>query len=201
MSSAWEFARSDPRPAVWARLAINLPSQAGREDWFPVHLAAVADGYRAEPVFGKSNLIFHLAQADGLVRIPADANGLAAGELVEVYLYVRGFMSVYLHDIPLPQAQARFEQALEESGLCDRLGVEEIPLDENALGCVLAEPVWAIISSPHYHASAMDGFAVALAGYRRGDANRPNHSALWRAGSVRGYRGSIAGLGKCGHPD
>jgi molybdopterin molybdotransferase len=74
-----------PRPAVWARLAINLPSQAGREDWFPVRLVPAADGYRAEPVFGKSNLIFHLAQADGLVRIPADANGLAAGELVEVF--------------------------------------------------------------------------------------------------------------------
>lgn len=74
-----------PRPAVWARLAINLPSQAGREDWFPVQLLPAADGYRAEPVFGKSNLIFHLAQADGLVRIPADANGLAAGELVEVF--------------------------------------------------------------------------------------------------------------------
>lgn len=69
-------------------------------------------------------------------------------------------MSVYLHDIPLPQAQARLDQALVESGLSDRLGVEEIPLDENALGGVLAEPVWAIISSPHYHASAMDGFAV-----------------------------------------
>jgi molybdopterin molybdotransferase len=74
-----------PRLAVWARLAINLPSQAGREDWFAVRLVPVKDGYQAEPIFGKSNLIFHLAQADGLVRIPADANGLAAGELVEVF--------------------------------------------------------------------------------------------------------------------
>jgi molybdopterin molybdotransferase len=77
--------RTRPKPAVWARLAINLPSQAGREDWFPVRLVQVEAGYQAEPIFGKSNLIFHLAQADGLVRIPADANGLAAGELVEVF--------------------------------------------------------------------------------------------------------------------
>jgi putative molybdopterin biosynthesis protein len=41
-----------------------------------------------------------------------------------------------------------------------RAGVETIPLDENALGRVLTEPVWARISSPHYHAVAMDGFAV-----------------------------------------
>ncbi|HRQ25207.1 MAG TPA: molybdopterin-binding protein, partial [Anaerolineales bacterium] len=69
-------------------------------------------------------------------------------------------MSVYLHDIPLSQAQARLREALQDAGLWRTLGVEEIPLDENALGRVTAEPVWAEISSPHYHASAMDGFAV-----------------------------------------
>src|SRR4029077_1905685 len=40
------------------------------------------------------------------------------------------------------------------------LGTESIPLDENAIDRVIAEPIWAKISSPHYHASAMDGFAV-----------------------------------------
>ena len=72
-------------------------------------------------------------------------------------------MSVYLHDIPLPQAQARLKQALQDAGLWRVLGVEEIPLDENALGRVTAEPIWAKLSSPHYHASAMDGFAVRAA--------------------------------------
>ncbi len=69
-------------------------------------------------------------------------------------------MSIYLHDIPLSQAQNRLREALEAAGLWQILGVEEIPLDENALGRVLAEPVWARLSSPHYHASAMDGFAL-----------------------------------------
>jgi putative molybdopterin biosynthesis protein len=72
-------------------------------------------------------------------------------------------MSVYLHDIPLPEAQSRFEGALIEAGKWGILGMEEIPLDEGALGRVLAEPVWARLSSPHYHASAMDGFAVRSA--------------------------------------
>lgn len=72
-------------------------------------------------------------------------------------------MSIYLHDIPLPDAQRRFQQALEEAGLWRVLGTETIPLDENALGRVLAEAVWAKVSSPHYHASAMDGFAVRAA--------------------------------------
>lgn len=69
-------------------------------------------------------------------------------------------MSVYLHDIPLSQARARLHEALQESNLWRILGAEEIRLDENALGRVAAEPIWAEISSPHYHASAMDGFAV-----------------------------------------
>jgi len=75
-----------PRPSVLARLSLNLSSQAGREDWVPVQLVATPNGYRAEPVFGKSNLIFTLARADGLIRISADANGLAAGEKVEVMI-------------------------------------------------------------------------------------------------------------------
>jgi putative molybdopterin biosynthesis protein len=69
-------------------------------------------------------------------------------------------MSIYLHDIPLSEAQAHFAKALAAAGLGGILGVEGIDLNEGALGRVLAEPVWAKISSPHYHASAMDGFAV-----------------------------------------
>ena len=69
-------------------------------------------------------------------------------------------MSIYLHDIPLPEARARLEAALKEGGLWRPLGVETIPLDENALGRTLADAIWARVSSPHYHASAMDGFAV-----------------------------------------
>lgn len=79
-----------PKATVSARLTVNLPSQAGREDWWPVKLTAnrqpLITGFEAEPIFGKSNLIFNLASADGLLRIPPDATGLSAGEMVEVYL-------------------------------------------------------------------------------------------------------------------
>ncbi len=69
-------------------------------------------------------------------------------------------MSLYLHDIPLTEAQARFHSALEQAGLWRVLGADSISLDENALGRILSEPIWAKVSSPNYHASAMDGFAV-----------------------------------------
>jgi molybdopterin molybdotransferase len=93
-----------PKPSLLARLAVNLPSQSGREDWWPVKLTAETqshgeakdpgiaihkDNYTrflAEPIFGKSNLIFTLAAADGLLRIPPDATGSSAGEIVEIYL-------------------------------------------------------------------------------------------------------------------
>jgi putative molybdopterin biosynthesis protein len=82
-------------------------------------------------------------------------------------------MSIYLHDIPLPQAQARLKQALQEADLWRVLGSETIPLDENALERVTAEAVWAKISSPHYHASAMDGFAVRAVSTNEAMPSRP----------------------------
>ncbi|MEN6409209.1 MAG: gephyrin-like molybdotransferase Glp [Anaerolineaceae bacterium] len=74
------------RAMISARLTINLASQAGREDWLPVRLIPTPDGYDADPIFFKSNLIFNLARADGLAKIPADANGISAGEAVWVSL-------------------------------------------------------------------------------------------------------------------
>ena len=69
-------------------------------------------------------------------------------------------MSVYLHDIPLQQAKEAFHQALQQAGLWKRLGIETCELNEHVIGRILAESVWAKISSPHYHASGMDGFAL-----------------------------------------
>lgn len=80
---------------------------------------------------------------------------------------------IYLHDIPLDEAQARLESALERAGLWGVLGQESIALDEAACGRVLAEPVWAKLSSPHYHASAMDGFAVRARETAGADLNSP----------------------------
>jgi molybdopterin molybdotransferase len=73
--------------AGWtARLAVNVASQAGREDWVPVRLLQSENGITADPIFYKSNLIFSLARADGLMRIPPDVTGYAAGEDVEVFI-------------------------------------------------------------------------------------------------------------------
>jgi len=75
-----------PNATVQAQLTVNLPSQAGREDWWAVKLKMEKGKRSAEPIFGKSNLIFTLASADGLLKIHPDATGLSAGETVEVVL-------------------------------------------------------------------------------------------------------------------
>lgn len=74
-------------PRVTARLVTNIPSESGREDYVPVRVTGTEGDFTAEPVFGKSNLIFTLVRADGLVRVPAEANGLPAGIIVEVLLF------------------------------------------------------------------------------------------------------------------
>lgn len=78
--------KNRPKPRVTAKLSVNLASQAGREEWVSVRLTTTEDGILAEPIFGKSNLIFTLSKGDGLIKIPADATGLPAGEIVDVWL-------------------------------------------------------------------------------------------------------------------
>jgi molybdopterin molybdotransferase len=77
-----------PQPkTVRARLSKNIPSVTGREDHVQVRLSDADGELRAEPVFGKSNLIYTLIRADGVVVVPLNKGGLYAGEEVPVYIY------------------------------------------------------------------------------------------------------------------
>ncbi len=79
--------RSSLVPKVSAQMSINVASEAGREDYLPVRLHITEDGLIAEPIFGRSNLIFTLVRADGLIRIPPEATGFSAGTEVDVRLF------------------------------------------------------------------------------------------------------------------
>src|SRR2546427_11322328 len=65
----------------------------------------------------------------------------------------------YLSDIPLPEALRKFHDALQQAGVLTLSEAEAVPLDQ-ANGRITAAPVWAVRSSPHYDAAAMDGVAV-----------------------------------------
>jgi putative molybdopterin biosynthesis protein len=64
--------------------------------------------------------------------------------------------NIYLNMKTLEQARAEVLRLLDPS----RSSREEIPVSES-VGRVLAEPVFARLSSPNFHAAAMDGIAVA----------------------------------------
>lgn len=72
---------------IRARLATNVASSAGREDYVPTRVVERNGELWAEPIFFKSNLIFTLVKADGLLRVPLNVTGLEAGEMVEVRLF------------------------------------------------------------------------------------------------------------------
>jgi molybdopterin molybdotransferase len=72
---------------VWARIIANIASESGREDYVPAKLEDTTEGLIAKPVFGKSNLIYTLVNADGLLKVPLNSGGLEAGDWVEVQLF------------------------------------------------------------------------------------------------------------------
>ncbi len=74
------------RPTVRARLARDVTSTAGREDYVRTRLMP-GDGLpRAEVLPGKSVALSTIARADGLLRIPLSCEGLEAGTEVDVIL-------------------------------------------------------------------------------------------------------------------
>ena len=67
----------------------------------------------------------------------------------------------FLQDIPLEEALTRWFGALENAGALNPTDAEPVALDDpHIVGRITAGPVWAIASSPHYDAAAMDGIAV-----------------------------------------
>ncbi|MFQ5847181.1 MAG: gephyrin-like molybdotransferase Glp [Candidatus Methylomirabilales bacterium] len=77
------------RIRVEARLTKNVASAFGREDYIPVRLFEERGEWLAEPVFGKSNLIYTLVKAHGLIIVPLNVGGLSAGQTVEVRRFLR----------------------------------------------------------------------------------------------------------------
>ena len=68
---------------VPATLGTNVPSTKGREDYIRVSLCKGI----ATPLFGKSGLLNTLANSDGLLRIPAESEGIESGTRVEILLW------------------------------------------------------------------------------------------------------------------
>jgi molybdopterin molybdotransferase len=68
---------------IQATLGQNIPSSKGREDYVRV---AVRDGI-VTPLFGKSGLLNTLVRSTGVIRVPAESEGLETGTRVEVIVW------------------------------------------------------------------------------------------------------------------
>jgi molybdopterin molybdotransferase len=83
----------DIKQPIWepryikAKLSKNLASAPGREDYVCVRLINSEDGFIADPVLGKSALISIMVKADGLIKIPLEAEGLEVGSEVNVTIF------------------------------------------------------------------------------------------------------------------
>ncbi len=84
---------------------------------------------------------------------------------------------IYLNDIPLDEASKQLEMALRSVNKWESLASESVPLID-ALGRITSEPIWAKISSPHYHSAAMDGYAVSADDTRDATETRPKQLQL-----------------------
>jgi molybdopterin molybdotransferase len=73
---------------VRAALAVSLHSEIGLEEYIRVRIDEAKDGTcEAHPVLGKSGMLSTLTKADGIVRVPMNAEGLTRGETITVIQY------------------------------------------------------------------------------------------------------------------
>jgi putative molybdopterin biosynthesis protein len=75
-----------PRPVTHARLARKLASTIGSDDWVRVRLGRVGGSLVASPLPRGAGVLTSLVRADGLLIVPADAEGHHAGEDVQIEL-------------------------------------------------------------------------------------------------------------------
>jgi len=68
--------------------------------------------------------------------------------------------NIYLENTPLGEALERWLAMCRDRGVAFPLEAETVATRE-ALGRVTAEPLFALVSSPPFHSSAMDGVAVS----------------------------------------
>jgi molybdopterin molybdotransferase len=75
------------RRTITARLTHHVKHQAGRTEFIRVTLAKEAGGYAATSTGAQgSGMLLSMARADGLMVVPADSTGVAAGSMVTVQL-------------------------------------------------------------------------------------------------------------------
>ena len=76
------------RPRVQAELTRRVPSKLGMEEFLRLSIGRVGDKYVATPLARGAGMITTMTRAQGLMRIPANTEGVEQGETVQAELLV-----------------------------------------------------------------------------------------------------------------
>ncbi len=80
--------RTPPRETISVTPARDIPSKPGLEEFLRVHIGKVGEGYVAVPLQRAAGSITTLTRAEGIIRIPANSEGVSQMETVEAELLV-----------------------------------------------------------------------------------------------------------------
>lgn len=84
----WREKTGQDRPvSVWAQINVNIPSSPGRKTFQLVNLISSGEENIAQPVLGKSGMIYTMSRADGYIIIYKNQEGLKKGQNVQVFMF------------------------------------------------------------------------------------------------------------------
>ena len=66
---------------------VNIPSSPGRKTFQLVNLISSGEENIAQPVLGKSGMIYTMSRADGYIIIDKNQEGLKKGQNVQVFMF------------------------------------------------------------------------------------------------------------------
>lgn len=75
---------------IWERAAVleNIPSAQGREDFIRAKVEREGRKRMARPIFSKSGIISSLVEANALIRIPLNSEGVYKGDEVDILMLI-----------------------------------------------------------------------------------------------------------------
>jgi len=76
----------EPQQRLKVRLSRQISSPLGQEEFIRVKVGRVGEGFVATPLGRGAGLLMSLVRADGIIRVPANSEGISQGAEVEVSL-------------------------------------------------------------------------------------------------------------------
>ena len=74
-------------PYIEAEIDRNIDTKSGRDDYIRVTCSRSGEKWIATPILGKSGLISTMVEADGIIKVDMNTEGIYEGETIKVLLF------------------------------------------------------------------------------------------------------------------